>query len=181
MSLEIGDARIAAQFDPKQMEEERISAVQYLRFPIPEAAHALLADPSVPAQLRIDHPRYEAAAFLSPATRASLSRDLDGGAGPLLDTASIPAPPEPEVIRELGRVRALRPVRSRGPGHVVLESVVGASFDDAPAELVAELMALAQEFAREIEAAHGGCVLVMDASGPLRCHLHAPVTGAGGS
>ena len=75
--LEVGGAGVHATFDAKQFESDRISAVQYVRFPLgPELARAF-RDPSVPARLRVEHPSYRAAAEISGASRASLIADLE--------------------------------------------------------------------------------------------------------
>ncbi len=74
--LEIGASSVQAAFDPKQFEDERIAAVQYVRFPLgPELARAF-ADPSVPVRLRVAHPNYAASVAIDGATRASLAADL---------------------------------------------------------------------------------------------------------
>ena len=52
VALEIGDRRIPARFDENQMEEDRISAVHYLRFSLDEATREGLADPATPVRLR---------------------------------------------------------------------------------------------------------------------------------
>jgi hypothetical protein len=72
----VGDARVQAAFDPKQFEEERISAVQYVRFPLGPALAARFADPAVPVELSVEHPNYRASAPITGATRASLAADL---------------------------------------------------------------------------------------------------------
>ena len=181
--LGTGDAalRVPARFDTQQLEEERISAVHYVRFALVGPARAAFLDPSLPARLRIDHPSYSASAELPAAMRESLRRDLAGGAPPLLGAV---APPrslaaEPEAaddvpIAEGVRVRALRPARPRAAGHVVLEARGGESFASADGELLAELAAFAQRHARELAARHGACRLEADLAGPLRWHLLAP-------
>jgi hypothetical protein len=55
--LEVGDRRIGATFDPKQFEADRISAVQYVRFPLGPGA---------------EHPNYRASLALTPESRESL-------------------------------------------------------------------------------------------------------------
>ena len=76
VALEIGSVRVPAAFDRRQLSEERISAVHYLRFSLDAKARASLADAAVPVRLAIDHPAYGHAATLSPETRASLLADL---------------------------------------------------------------------------------------------------------
>jgi hypothetical protein len=75
--LDVGDESIQATFDPKQFEEDRISAVQYIRFPLGRDGAERFADPSVPVALRVAHPSYTASAPIDGATRESLARDLE--------------------------------------------------------------------------------------------------------
>jgi hypothetical protein len=176
-----GDAEIAvpARFDAKQLGEDRISAVHYVRFPLGEAARARFVDPGEPARLRIDHPNYAAEAPLPAALRASLIRDLAGEPPALLGAAAPPpglgAPPpqagEEVLLAEGERVRALRPARPRAAEHVVLEARRGETLQQADAALFAELGALARRFGAEIAARHGRCRLEADLTGPLRWHL----------
>ena len=60
VSLEIGTERVPAQFDRRQLEEDRISAVHYLRFALSPAQAVGFGDPAWPVALRVDHPRYAA-------------------------------------------------------------------------------------------------------------------------
>ena len=78
VSLVLGDEAVPARFDPKQMEADRISAVQYLRFALDAGQRARFADPAVPVCLRIDHPRYRHETPLPPEVRESLAADLRG-------------------------------------------------------------------------------------------------------
>lgn len=75
--LDIGDASVAATFDDKQFEEDRISAVQYIRFPLGSALATKFRDPSVPVELRVDHPNYAGKTAIVGAPRASLIADLE--------------------------------------------------------------------------------------------------------
>jgi hypothetical protein len=81
--LDIGSSSVKATFDEKQFEEERISAVQYIRFPLGPELAAQFRDPAVPATLRVDHPNYAAKTPIEGASRASLTADLapDGATG----------------------------------------------------------------------------------------------------
>ena len=75
--LQVGSLpRIAAQFEPGRSKEDKLSAVQYLRFPLSADARAAFLDPSVPVTLLIDHPRYHAQSAVAGSMRASLSDDL---------------------------------------------------------------------------------------------------------
>ena len=76
VALEVGGALVRARFDEKQFEEDRISAVQYVRFPLGEELARRFCDPAVPAALRVDHPNCVASAPLAGATRAALIEDL---------------------------------------------------------------------------------------------------------
>jgi hypothetical protein len=74
--MDVAGAQVRARFDPKQREEDRISAVQYVRFPLgPELAQRF-CDPAAPVRLRVEHPNYRAAAEVDGESRASLIADL---------------------------------------------------------------------------------------------------------
>ena len=76
--LDIGDlAPVAARFDPDQYNTERVSSVQFIRFPLSPDARAAFSDLSIPAVLRIDHPAAPASSPLSGATRGALIDDLN--------------------------------------------------------------------------------------------------------
>ncbi len=76
--LEIGGDRAYARFLEGQGRQDRIAAVQYVRFPVGggEGMREALLDPSVPVALVIDHPNYRARAEVSAATRRELANDL---------------------------------------------------------------------------------------------------------
>jgi len=76
--LELNGRKIYARFLEGQGREDRIAAVQYLRFPIgtdPADGQALAAG-AAPVALHVDHPGYRASVVLSPATRAEIAGDL---------------------------------------------------------------------------------------------------------
>ena len=74
--LEVGDAQVRATFDVRQFEKDRISAVQYLRFPLgPELAERFKTS-DAPVKLRVDLPAYKAETAFDGASRASLALDL---------------------------------------------------------------------------------------------------------
>ena len=53
VALKVGTpARIAAEFEPGRSKEDKLSAVQYVRFSLPPAARAAFADPAVPVAPR---------------------------------------------------------------------------------------------------------------------------------
>jgi hypothetical protein len=68
--LVVGERRIAAVFEGGRQTDEKISAVQYVRFPIGDV-HAGLRD-GVPISVAIDHPSYAATTVLSDAVRRSV-------------------------------------------------------------------------------------------------------------
>ena len=82
VSLEIGSEKVQASFDPKQFEQDRISAVQYVRFALGPELSRRFTDPTLSVRLRVDHPNYRACTELSPESRASLARDLGQGDEP---------------------------------------------------------------------------------------------------
>ena len=73
--LHIGPHAIRAAFEPGRSTEDKISAVQYMRFPLSaEAREALLAETTELA-IEVDHPNYRHRMTCPPATRASLAAD----------------------------------------------------------------------------------------------------------
>ncbi len=77
VALVIGDgARVPARFEGGHSKEEKMAAVQYLRFPLNAGARAALADLDRPARLVVDHPNYQAETTLAPALRAEVLKDL---------------------------------------------------------------------------------------------------------
>lgn len=78
--LDVGDQSVRASFDEKQFEAERISAVQYIKFPLGKKLAAAFRDPKVPVALRVDHPNYAAKTAILGESRASLAADLASGA-----------------------------------------------------------------------------------------------------
>jgi hypothetical protein len=175
VALWVGDAEVRATFDPDQMEEERISAVHYLRFALPTGSATALRDPAVPVRIRIDHPSYQQETSLDAATRESLATDLEGDPEPLVDFAGAVAPPRDEVVMERGAVRAVRPARPLAREHIVVAPGGAAPlFSEAPEELLAACMALAREIAGELANTHGACRIALDATGPLAIDVFVP-------
>ncbi|MBX3028148.1 DUF3501 family protein [bacterium] len=80
VALMIGDRRVPGEFEAGRSREDKLSAVQYVRFALPPAARAAFADPSEPVRLVVDHPRYRYEAAIAGAVRASLAADLQGAA-----------------------------------------------------------------------------------------------------
>jgi hypothetical protein len=74
--LVAGSARIPARFESGHSREEKMAAVHYVRFAVPEAARAALGDPATDVRLVVEHPNYRADSSFEPATRRSLLDDL---------------------------------------------------------------------------------------------------------
>jgi len=75
--MEVGsDHVIAGEFEPGRSKEDKLSAVQYVRFSLPPAARQAFMNFVVPARLVIDHPNYRAATSIEDEVRASLAQDL---------------------------------------------------------------------------------------------------------
>ena len=176
--LEVGGERVRARFDESQLEEDRISAVHYLRFALPCAIASRLGDARVEAQLVIDHPHHHASAAVAADVRASLAADLSGDPPPLLVPpagASVVAAHVP-VVSASGRVRVRRPDTTSGRGHRVVEPVAEvAAWTEAPADLEAELLAEVKRVAADTLARFGACRVVCDLHAPRwRWHVFAP-------
>ena len=73
--LVVGTHRTQARFEGGHSKEEKMAAVQYLRFPLTGESRQALIE-GAPARLVVEHPRYTAEAAIGDATRASLSQDL---------------------------------------------------------------------------------------------------------
>jgi len=183
VSLVIGknseSVEIRARFDPKQMEEDRISAVQYVKFAFDESALRRFCDPTQSARVRIDHPNYQREAVIPPATRESLIRTLRSEANRLLPVEADPKRVATDrVVFETSAVRAVRPVRPLAPGHVVIEPIEAVeSLLVLEDELLAELMAAVKRAAQEIVRVHGACRVHTDIGSHdnrLRWHVYAP-------
>jgi hypothetical protein len=75
VSLHVGDRVIPGRFEEGRSKEDKISAVQYVRFTLDDAARRAFLE-GAPAALVIDHPNYKQRAVLSRESRASLAEDL---------------------------------------------------------------------------------------------------------
>ncbi|HEY3353731.1 MAG TPA: DUF3501 family protein [Polyangia bacterium] len=75
-ALAIAGARIPAEFEPGHSEEDRIAAVQYVRFRLTPAQAQAMAPGGPPVALLVDHPRYEHRTTLPDDVRAALAQDL---------------------------------------------------------------------------------------------------------
>lgn len=73
--LKVGERSIQGRFEKGHSKEDKISAVQYVRFPFdPRARQAFRTGER--AELIIDHPNYKARAVLAPDAQQSLAEDL---------------------------------------------------------------------------------------------------------
>ncbi|MDO8546455.1 MAG: DUF3501 family protein [Nitrospirales bacterium] len=79
VGIRVGPHLVYGVFEQGRSNEEKISAVHYVRFPVPETVKALMEDPAVPMQVVVTHPRYQAAQPVSEEMRRSLLEDLAGG------------------------------------------------------------------------------------------------------
>ncbi len=75
VSLRVGSHKIRARFEEGRSKEDKISAVQYVKFPFTPAALSSFVG-AEEAELQIDHPGYQARIVLAPETRKSLIADL---------------------------------------------------------------------------------------------------------
>lgn len=73
-----GLPEVKAKFDTRQMNDEKVSAVQYLQFPL-EAAHLEAWSGQARSggiRIVVDHPNYSYDTVLSPQTAEAMERDL---------------------------------------------------------------------------------------------------------
>jgi Protein of unknown function (DUF3501) len=73
--LKVGNHSIHARFEEGRSKEDKISAVQYVRFPFSEAMLQAFVK-GEQTELVIDHPNYQARTVIGPDTRQSLVEDL---------------------------------------------------------------------------------------------------------
>ena len=75
LSLKVGGHSVRGQFEEGRSKEDKISAVQYVRFPFTAEAQKDFAA-GARAELAIDHANYRASAVLSADQQKSLAADL---------------------------------------------------------------------------------------------------------
>lgn len=73
--LEFDGTRVSGEFDSGRDDGAKVSAVQYVRFPLGNLAGKLTGAGAI--ELVVDHPHYTHRTALTPQARASLARDLD--------------------------------------------------------------------------------------------------------
>ena len=76
LSMRVGSHTIPARFEEGRSKEDKISAVQYVKFPFDPQALSAFAG-AEHAELQIDHPNYHARVRLDTETRKSLLADLE--------------------------------------------------------------------------------------------------------
>ena len=70
--FEVAGTRVKGELDPDREEPGRVSAVQYVRFKVPDRATLLKG----PAAMVVDHPNYSYRTEIPEAARRSLAQDL---------------------------------------------------------------------------------------------------------
>ena len=78
VGIRVGPHLVYGVFEQGRSNEEKISAVHYVRFPV-LGVKALMEDPAIPMQVVVTHPRYQAAQPVSEEMRRSLLEDLVEG------------------------------------------------------------------------------------------------------
>ena len=73
--LKVGGQTIRGRFEEGRSKEDKISAVQYVRFPLNDTARRALVD-AERAELVIDHLNYQASSVLTRDAQRSLAEDL---------------------------------------------------------------------------------------------------------
>jgi hypothetical protein len=73
--LHVGPFAIRAAFEPGRSTDDKISAVQYTRYPLSPEARVFLSTPGTPIAVEIDHPNYKHRVEGSEELRASLAGD----------------------------------------------------------------------------------------------------------
>jgi len=79
VGLRVGPHLVYGIFEQGRSSEEKISAVHYVRFPVPDAVQVLMKDPAVPMHVVVTHPRYQAMEAVPEGVRRSLLEDLADG------------------------------------------------------------------------------------------------------
>jgi hypothetical protein len=76
--LELGDeAPLLARFDRGQIDESKVSSVQYVKWELDAGRRRLLKEDGTVARIRITHPAYTAQAVLSESCRRAIMSDPD--------------------------------------------------------------------------------------------------------
>jgi hypothetical protein len=76
--LQIGDTEpVPAEFDRGQIDEHKVSSVQYIKWKLDDERRELLKREGTVVRIVIDHPHYQAQAVLSEQTRDEIKQDPD--------------------------------------------------------------------------------------------------------
>lgn len=76
--LQIGETEpLLARFDAGQIDEHKVSSVQYIKWRLDDERRGLLKKEGTVVRIVIDHPHYEAQAVLSEQARDEIMRDPD--------------------------------------------------------------------------------------------------------
>lgn len=75
VSIKVGDRVVPGRFEEGRSKEDKISAVQYVKFPFDAAARQAFLD-GAKAELVIDHPNYKAVTALATDVQKALAQDL---------------------------------------------------------------------------------------------------------
>jgi hypothetical protein len=75
--LHVGPHALRASFEPGRSTDDKISAVQYVRFPLPPEARKALMTAGTPIAVEIDHPNYRHRVACPEETRGSLASDYE--------------------------------------------------------------------------------------------------------
>lgn len=75
LSLKVGSHVIRGSFEEGRSKEDKISAVQYVKFPFEAESRQAFVDGQT-AELMIDHPNYKAKTVLTPEVQKVLAEDL---------------------------------------------------------------------------------------------------------
>jgi len=76
VALRVGTHFLYGAFEQGRSKEDKISAVHYVHFRVPEPVKAEMRNLQIPMEIVIDHPNYQASAKVPDATRFSLLNDL---------------------------------------------------------------------------------------------------------
>jgi hypothetical protein len=74
--LQLDEQKAYAQFEEGRSQDDKISSVHYVRFPLAGGTREMLKDPSITAKICIDHGEYRYEIELSKYTRESLYMDF---------------------------------------------------------------------------------------------------------
>jgi len=77
VAIRVGSHVVDGVFEQGRSKDDKISAVQYVRFTVPDTVRVAMQDYGIPMELLVDHPRYQARATVPDAMRASLLEDLE--------------------------------------------------------------------------------------------------------